>query len=227
MSPGAFVNEGRIVLSLFSAGGWTAGGHYMGLAAARDGAFHAFWVDARGGTAQIFTSRVRVDTPGPAAAAAKGEGSDADRPAPPPAPPRKAPALGEPVSVVDKVELLFDPTRYDPEKGEFSVSIRLRNVSRMPIHAPIRLACVGFGTGEPEGEQEKEFWKDKITTIVNSPNGKTGEGAEFDFDGALAGEEELAPGAQTNPVVVRFRLADPFFARNTRWNVTGRVAGEP
>ncbi len=219
MSPMAMKHKDKIVLSMLSAAGWSAGGHYMGLAADKDGDFHPFWVDARSGTSQIYTARVKIEVP-----KKPDPKADPKAAAAPPPPPEKAPpALVADEKLVDKVEVVFDPTSFDVEKNEFAVPIRLKNVSQTAIHPPIRLEFVGFGYGEEEGEAEKKFWKDKTLEIVNSPNGKKTDGAVFAFDEALGSAEALEPGALTNPVIVRVKLSDPFYAPSTRWNLSGRV----
>jgi hypothetical protein len=223
MTPSTWVHKEKLVLSLHSAAGWTSGGHYMGLAADKDGDFHPFWVDARSGTSQIYTARVKVEAP---SKTAEGKPSAGGETAPAASRPPQ-PALGEPTALLDKVELIFDPTRHDVEGNELAIPIRLRNVSQSAVHPPIRLEFAGFGTGEPQSEQEKEFWKDKMTTILNAANGKSAVGAIFEFAGALAGSRAFEPGAQTNPVIVRLRLSDPFYAPNMRWSVTGRIASSP
>jgi hypothetical protein len=207
MTPMAFPDEGHLVVSLLSAAGWTAGGHYMGLAADKEGSFHPFWVDARSGTSQIYTARVKVPA------------SDA-----PSAKPETTPVLGDPVSVVTQVELVFDPPQFDTEKNEISIPVRLKNASSSALYPPLRMELSAFGSGEKESEQEKDFWKDKAVTIVNAENRRPGEGAAFRFDDALAGSDRLEPGALTNPIVVRVKLSDPFYAPNMRWKVTGRLA---
>jgi hypothetical protein len=220
MTPSTWIYKERLVLSFLSAAGWTAGGHYMGLAADKDGDFHPFWVDARTGTSQIYTARVKVEAPAKAP-----DEKDAGGEAVPAASKPAGPPPGEPTSLLEEVALVFDPILYDAEKSEIAVPVRLKNVSQSAIYPPIRIEFVGFGSGVPESEVEKEFWKDKMTRIVNAANGKPAEGAVFEFDGALAGSEALEPGAQTNPVVVRLKLSDPFYAPDMRWTITGRIAG--
>ena len=43
--------------------------------------------------------------------------------------------------------------------------------------------------------------------VVNAANGKNGEGAIFDFSGALGNLESLEPGALTGPVVLKLNSA--------------------
>jgi len=223
MTPNSMVHKGLFVLSMLSAAGWSAGGHYMGLAADKDGDFHPFWVDARSGTSEIYSARVKVEVP-----AKKGEGTKGEGSAPPPAPPETtAPPSRVETALSEKVELIFDPTSFDGGGNEVMVPVRLKNISTETIYPPIRLEFVGFGYGEKESKDEEEFWAKKKVTVVNASNGKPGEGAVFEFDRALAGTEGLEPGAQTNPVVLRFRLEDPFIAPSMRWKATGYVSSAP
>jgi hypothetical protein len=195
----------------------------MGLAADKDGDFHPFWVDARSGTSEIYSARVKVEVPAKKGEGAKGEGS-----APPSATPETtAPPSRVETALSEKVELIFDPTSFDGGGNEVMVPVRLKNISTETIYPPIRLEFVGFGYGEKESKDEEEFWAKKKVTVVNASNGKPGEGAVFEFDRALAGTEGLEPGAQTNPVVLRFRLEDPFMAPSMRWKATGYVSGAP
>ena len=194
-------------VAFLSAAGWTAGGHYMGLAADKDGDFHPFWVDARSGTSQIYSARVRFVAAG--------------------ATPAAPPVLGEPKSINGQVEVVFDPPTFDSGKNEISVPIRLKNVSSSALYPPLRMELSGFGSGEPESAVEKDFWKDKGVAIANADNQRPGEGASFAFDDALGGAAALEPGALSNPVVVTIKLSDPFYAPVMRWKVTGRLAKAP
>lgn len=216
MTPATGTNKDLIVLTLMSAAGWSSGGHYMGLAADKDGDFHPFWVDARSGTSLIYSALVKVEVP------SKAEpGASAAAPAATPAP--KPPARIEGV-LVGKVEMIFDPTSFDAEKNEVSVPIRLKNVSGEIIYPPIRMELVGFGYDDEQWKGEQEFWKDKTFTFVNASNGKPAAGAVFDLSDAVAGGDGLLPGAQTNPVVLRLHLSHPDYAPSMRWRVTGNVA---
>jgi hypothetical protein len=213
MTPMSFFEEDQWTIALLSAAGWTAGGHYMGLVADKDGDFHPFWVDARSGTSQIYTARVSLAAPSASGAQAAG------LPA--------TPSLGEPVSVAGQVDIVFDPPDFDSDKNEISIPVRLRNVSTSALYPPLRIELSGFGSGQPESAAEKEFWKDKGVAIANADNQGGGEGAIFSFDEALGGAAALAPGSLTNPVVVRLKLSDPFYAPAMRWKVTGRLAKSP
>jgi hypothetical protein len=218
MIPMASAHKDRIVLSMMSAAGWTAGGHYMGLAADKDGDFHPFWVDARNGTSQIYTARVKVSAP---------PKEDPKAPAASKAPASAPARLVAAESLTDRVEVVFDPVSFDAASNEFVVPVRIRNVSLAAIHPPLRLELVGFGFGEEQSPQEVDFWKNRTLTVLNASNGKQGEGAVFDFDAALGGQPALEAGSITNPVMVRIRLSDPFFAPTTRWNLSGQTSSEP
>ena len=97
---------------------------------------------------------------------------------PPPAAPE--PPTRVEISLEDKVELVFDPTRYDGETQTAEISLRLKNVSERTVYPPIRLEIVGFGINR-EGEKVDEG---KIPTVLNADNGNTGSGASFHFDDA-------------------------------------------
>lgn len=223
MMPMIGANKDVFVLSLMSAAGWSSGGHYMGLAADKDGDFHAFWVDARSGTSQIYAARVKVDAPAkPEPGAPPGAAPASPVPAPkPPAPVRVETVL------TGKVEMIFDPTSFDADKSEFSVPVRFKNVSSDAIYPPIRMELVGFGYDDEQWKGEQEFWKDKPVALVNASNGKPGVGAVVELSEAVAGggaDGGLLPGAQTNPVVLRLHLSNPDFAPSMRWKATGSVA---
>jgi hypothetical protein len=223
MTPMTGVNKDFFVLSLMSAAGWSSGGHYMGLAADKDGDFHAFWVDARSGTSQIYAARVKVDAPSkpdPGAASGAVPAKSAA-----PAPKR------EEATLTGKIEMIFDPTSFDADKSEFSVPVRFKNVSKDVIYPPIRMELAGFGYDDEQWKGEQEFWKDKTVEIVNASSGGKSIGAVVDLSDALAsasadagGGGGLAPGAQTNPVVLRIHLSNPDFAPSMRWKATGSIA---
>ncbi len=200
-----FVHEGVISLSFISAASrWGSGGDYMGLAADKDGAFHPFWADARSGTFQIYTAKVRVETP-PKEDKTKAAGAAA--PAAPPAP-AKAPESRVETALTDKVEFIFDPSRLDADKKQLDLPVRLKNVSNQPIYPPIRLEILGFGFPEYESEDDKKRNAENAPSALNSSNGKPKEGAVFEVGEAIAGSDALEPGALTNPFVLRFQLVD-------------------
>lgn len=172
------------------------GGHYVGLAADADGAFHPLWPDARTGTFQAWTTKVRVEH-GPAA------------------PPRAGPAsAAPPIDLKAHVELLIDPSVYDAAARELRLPIRIRNRSDRPIRGPLQVQVKTFASGEGP--------KESTAAILNAANGQPGAGAVFDYGKALGDFDVLEPGAVTEPVVWRFKLPH-VRTPNLHLEVTGRV----
>jgi hypothetical protein len=218
MNMGAMIfrHKETTALSLVSAGSrWPGGGDYMGLAADKDGVFHPFWADARTGTFQIYTANVSVTVPPkekPAEAGTTPTAAAAAQAAPP-MPVRTKVVLDT------RLEFIFDPTRYDGATRESEIPVRLRNISKQPIYPPITLEVLGFDLNDPEIPKYPypPMW------VVNAPNGKTGEGAIFDFSGALGNLASLEPGALTGPVVLKFRFQDPTLPQPIRLKIEGMV----
>jgi hypothetical protein len=220
LAPMVGVYDGKLMLSVISAASrWGSGGDYMGLAADKDGAFHPFWADARSGTFQVYTARVAVELPEKAAAAKPGATAPATA-----AKPASPPSLVE-TSLVDRVEFVFDPTTWDPEKKQLSIPVRLRNVSTQPIYAPIRVEVLGFGFPEYENDDDKKRNAENAPTFLSASNGKAKEGAVIEMGGAVAGSDALQPGAITNPVVFRLQLVDPSKMPSVNLKATGMTPG--
>ena len=192
--------KGETRISFISAvSRWPAGGDYMGLATDREGIFHPFWADARTGTFQIQTAQIAVskktdetkaglqDTAEPNTALEKAT----SRPA-------RVSAL-----VLDRVELLFDPTSYDPVAHVLEVPVRLRNISHSPVYGPITLEVTKFGSGL--GNELQEF----TPAILNAANHKEHEGAIFDFTPMLGTAETLEPASMSGELVLRIKLQNP------------------
>jgi hypothetical protein len=219
LAPMVWVHEGQISLSTISAASrWGSGGDYMGLAADKDGVFHPFWSDARSGTFQAYTATVRVDVP------PKADPSKPAAPAPPAAAkPPAAPRVES--SLVDKVEFVFDPTRYDSTTKQLEIPVRLKNVSSQPIYPPIRIEVAGFGFPEYESDDDKKRNAENAPTLLNPSNGKGKEGAVVEMGSAIAGSEALEPGAITNPVVFKLQLVDPTKMPSVRLKATGMIPG--
>ena len=199
----------RYLQLVSAASRWVSGGDYMGLAPDKDGAFHPFWADSRTGTFQIYTASVSVVRP----AASEKPAAAAKAPAPPP---RVKADVGS------RIEFVFDPTRYDEATKEAEIPIRISNISKGPIYPPITLEVLGFDLDDPE------IFKYPYPPIyvVNSPNGKRGEGAVFDFSSALGSVDSLAPGAQTGPIVIKFQFTDPSEVPAIRYRVEGMLEGD-
>jgi hypothetical protein len=213
MTMGATVWEhrGTSLLSLVSAASrWPGGGDYMGMAADRDGVFHPFWADARTGTFQIYTAAVSVVVPAQEPEVAPA-GEDAAAAA---ATPKLVTAV-----VDDRVEVVFDPTRFDGAAKVAEIPARLQNVSKKPIYPPITLSVTGFGMQDPELPEYPypPMW------VIDPATGADGETAIYDFSGALGNLESLEPGALSGPVVLKFRFEDPTLPQPIRFKVEGMV----
>jgi len=202
---------------LSAAARWPAGGDYLGLAADRDGVFHPFWADARTGTFQLQTAAVTVvkppSAPKPGATAASSDktgdqGAEA-----------KIPAQSRVnVSVLGKVEMVFDPTSFDSSTGILEVPTRLRNISNTTIYAPITVEVTKFGSGM--GDELKEY----APKILNSANGKDSSGAKFDYSSALGTSQALPAGGLSGEVVWRIKVQDPMKIPDLHLSIEGMVA---
>jgi hypothetical protein len=168
----------------------------MGLTAAADGTFHPFWADARTGTYEAWTARVRVDT---AAVSAT-----------------PVPRLEE-RDVTAWIEFVPDPSRVDAAARVVELRIRLRNASDRAIHGPLTLTVAKFGSGM--GADLREL----APEVLNAGNGITGAGATFDFTAALGSRGVLEPGATSGAVLLRFRMQDLLRVPDMHLRVGGRV----
>jgi hypothetical protein len=190
---------------LTAASRWGMGGDYMGLAADANGSFHPFWADSRTGTFLIETASVEVTN---------GHGSAQEKDGN--APLVTAPALKQ-TDVTSGIALVFDPTRFNAATGELEMPVRLRNVSDRPIHGPIIATVTAFGSGE--GGEDKE----NSPQILNSENGKFGEGATFDFTPALGDSRRIAPGGVSGAIVWRIRLVKPLRTPDAHVTFSGYI----
>lgn len=99
-------------------------GHYTGLAAGTDGAFHAVWADRRSvKLQQLYAARLDVAT------------------APEPAPPATTPT-----SITERIQVIGGAGTFDEAKGTATFEIQLRNVSNASIYGPIRLRVARIAT---------------------------------------------------------------------------------
>ena len=179
-SPGSFLDSKKMIRVSFlnALNRYPQGGDYVGLAADAEGAFHPLWPDSRTGTFQAWTTRVKVGT--------------ALAPLSPP---------GPPVALNESVELTFDLAAWDGETRELRLPIRIRNLSDKAIRGPLQVKVKEFGSGM-DG-----MFRENTPTILNADNGEKGAGAVFDYSKAFGGFGVLEPGAATEPIVWRFRIA--------------------
>lgn len=188
-SPISTPSQGGVRLFVSMVGNrWPAGGDYQGLVAAADGegggSFHPFWADARSGTFQILSARVRVLEP--------GEESS----------PVIPPGLVE-TAITDRVDLLFDPAGYDVATRTGRLPIRLRNRSSAPIWGPVRLDVESF---LPSAFYYRRT-RDVALEVIGAANGERGPGAQLEFTPALGPYGRLDPGEVSGSVVLELRYA--------------------
>ena len=206
VDPEAWNYKGETRLTFLTAASrWGMGGDYMGLTADPTGSFHPFWADSRTGTFQIQTAAVQVKSGG-----AAPDKKDENTPA------ATAPSLTQ-TDVTNRISLVFDPTRFNVTTGELEMPVRLQNVSDRPIYGPIIASVKSFGSGE--GGEEKE----NSPQILNSGNGKPGEGATFDFTSALGDSRTIAPGAVSGAIVWKLRIVKPLRTPDAHVTFSGYV----
>jgi hypothetical protein len=161
---------------------WGDGGDYMGLTATADSVFHPFWADSRARCFQIWTCSIAIKT-GLLDAARSG---------------RKR------VSLNTRVELVYDPIRYDPLSRIAIVPIRLKNISEAPLYGPFVVKIKALFP-EYEKKHVEAGWIN-IPEVLNSSNGEKGAGAEFDYSSSLRDFESLNPGGLTEAVEWKFKF---------------------
>ena len=173
---------------------WRDVGDYIGLTADAKGVFHPVWPDSRNGTFQLQTARIEL----------------------------RSNALPAAMTTVTRpVGIVLDPSRFDAEKRELAVPVRIRNTTADTLYPPIvaTLTSVGDTMLVRSGYMRAE----DVVTILNATNGKPGAGASFDFSGALGALGLLAPGAVSGAVAVRLRVATPA-ASGLRWRMVVSAA---
>jgi hypothetical protein len=157
-----------IAFTMFMASGATDAGEYTGLTGDGRGVFHPFWVDSRNGINQLWSASVYT---------------------------RGAPAarLNPPARVATgRVELVFDPGRWDSAASVMIVPLRLRNRSTTPLCAPLAIEIVDTTTVPHP-------------TILNASNRLEWAGARIDYTQALGDLTCLEPGHATDPIALRVR----------------------
>jgi hypothetical protein len=97
--------------------------------------------------------------------------------------------------VTDKLEVTLEDVRFDRATNLLTVSARLKNTSKERILAPLMLRALTMQSplGVPEA--------------VDADNGKSSAGAVWDLS-KNAGGAALAPGAESTPRILKFRVAD-------------------
>jgi hypothetical protein len=209
---------GEIRVAFISAANrWLAGGDYVGLAADAAGDFHPVWADARTGSYQLHTARLRVVREPVAGVAASanaagtspgGAGTGVANP---------ADHLGAPTDITRRIDIVSDPGHYDAVTHELELWVRIKNVSDQPIHGPIQLEVRKFGSGM--GDQNA----DAAPEILSSSNGKTGAGAVFVYDSHLGSGGVLGPMGVSGAALWRLRLKDPQKIPDFHVYATGRL----
>jgi hypothetical protein len=206
MFSGTTGKDGVSLSFISGASRWSSGGDYLGMTVDSAGIFHPFWADARTGTFQLWTARIRVERPPqPLKPHPLDEFFPPDKPTIPVVTKPTNPAI----DISNQVEFVFDPTVQNATTGEMELRIRLKNSSRDTIFGPLQIEVKGFGG--PRGYYNADEMS-KAPTILNATNGKNGVGAIFDFTKALGTDGFLPPGGQTSAVLWKLKLKD---ARNT------------
>lgn len=153
---------------------FTSGGHTTGLAADAAGVFHPVWVDNRTGLAQIWTAPVTVR-----GEAVKHGSSD----------------LASLDDLSGATTLDLTDYRSDRRTNTITVVARVKNTSKAPIAAPLKVRVIDVGSDLAVAE------------VVNADNGQRGGGAIWDFSALIPGGT-LAPDALSGPRTLEFRVSD-------------------
>lgn len=205
LSPSSFTGlAGEMRVSFISAASrWLAGGDYMGLTTDASGDFHPVWADARSGSYQLHTARVRVVRESSRAVTAA---------------PNDTARLGAPTDITRRIDLVSDPGHYDAATQELELWVRIKNVSGQAIRGPIRLEVRKFGSGM--GEMNA----DAAPEILSSSNGMKGAGAVFTYEEALGSDGVLPPGGVSGAILWRLKLRDAERVPDFHVYITGRLA---
>jgi hypothetical protein len=90
------------------------------------------------------------------------------------------------------------------------------------IYAPLTLEMVSVGGGFEW--EDAEHNKKNAPEILNSSNGKKGEGAVFDFSSALGTQQRLEPGALSGTMIWKMKVVDPNEIPQLRLKITGSIS---
>lgn len=203
-------DSGASRLTFLSAvGRWGNGGDYTGLTADAEGAFHPFWADSRTGTFQAMTARVWVE--------GAPKTPELGLLMPPHAVERPAAAALVEEDVTELLEIVPDPSRYDPASNQLELRLRFKNTSQRAIFGPVTLIVQKYGSGM--GAEDTEL----APTILNATAGATGPGAKFDLGATLGTDAALLPGATSGALLIRFQLKDPLRVPDAHYVVRGQV----
>src|SRR6266496_105510 len=122
---GISANKGSLAVNIGVNEVQFRGGDTAGLAASVDGVFHPLWVDNRTGIAQVWTASVSVNDRAIQASL------------------EESPPL---VDVTDRVILHLESAIYDPSKGTVTTDASLENISKEPIHGPVKMRLLSFNS---------------------------------------------------------------------------------
>ena len=173
-------NGVQILVGLGANGFFFDMGHTSGLAVDARGVFHPVWADNRTGISQMWTAPVTVD------------GSVM---------PNGSRELADYVDISSTVAVRMFKTSYDRATNTLTTTIRIRNTSRVPLRAPVRLRLVALDSDLG------------VPTVRNADNGERGPGAVWDVTDLLP-NGVLAPGTLSGEKQLAFALSD---VRQPRW----------
>ena len=166
---------------------WGDGGDYMGLTATADGIFHPFWADSRGRSFQIWTCPIAVKAGGEIAEQEMNAESKLTTTS------RKTR-----VTLNKRLELFYDPIKYDAASQVAVLPIRLKNISKDTLYGPFSVKIKAMFP-EYAKKYVDEGWMN-APEVLNASNGEKGAGAVFDYSSSLRDFEYLEPGGLTEAV---------------------------
>jgi hypothetical protein len=163
------------------------GGDTQGLVADRDGRFHAAWINGQTGVMQLWLTDFEVE---PSLTerlrAANAAKVSASKTAPPP---------GR-TDLTLQLELDVSRPAIDFEKGELSLSVRVKNPTAHPVRGPFDVVVARFLTPRAHAMGLAHF------RVANADDHGEGDGARWTFS---AGPGEILPaGGKTPPRVFKF-----------------------
>lgn len=158
--------------------GWPEGGHYMGLTVDAAGVFHPFWTDTRNGSYQVYTARIRVESP------------------------HTAPVSTLESSVLTStVRIIVGRGEYDATSKIWAVPVRVLNAGGRAVYGPLSVEVTSFSANKSKSPIGREGF-------VDAPNGRDGVGAVFDYTAALGPLGRLEPGEQSDTLIWKIRVPD-------------------